>query len=284
MNPIKTYRLSALWYRALCVERLPRQLIEPWVRRPRELLAAARDPVPKASCFLAEISPEVSPVFVKRHRRSGWKTVADQLSGRPTRARRGFDVGLALERARVHAARPLAAIERRLPGESYLLLDRVTGLDLRCYLEEKLPRISGESEQQRFKAELWQVLGETIARFHAAKVRQPDLKAPNIMVDDSGEVPRAVLVDLEGMHALSRLPTPKQRARDLGRLAVSLRAPALRRAGVEPADWEMLLQHYLEASRAAFPVSGDLHDWLGATLDWARRKEAPLVRRGQEIY
>ena len=283
LTRIETYRVSTLWYSALCVGRLPRELIRTFLRRPGDLRRGDRIGTLTDS-FLVTPPGGGSRLFVKLHRRSAAKALADCLARRASRARRGFEIGLALERARVSAVRPLACMERRLPGLSYLLLDSVDGPDLHSYLVEKLPEIPGEAEREQLKNRLWYVLADTLAHMHAARVRQRDLKAPNVIVRSVGSEPRTVLVDLEGMQLLQTLPTVKQRTRDLGRLAVSLRAPLLREAGVKPSDWELLLQLYLEACRSTFPSSGDLRDWLDTTLTWAAKKEAPILRSGGQVY
>src|SRR5690606_12698505 len=185
-------------------------------------------------------------IFVKRHARSSWKRIADRIGGRPSPSRRAFFTGLVLESAGVSAVRPLAAIESRTGGLSFTILEHLDGPDLGRYLVAGLEG-SEPSERRALKSRTWRELAGLVAKLHAAGVRQRDLKAPNILVPLESSSSRAVLVDLEGMRFVGRLPSARARMRDLARLATSLRAPDVRDAGVERGDIEELVSLYLEA-------------------------------------
>ena len=192
------------------------------------------------------------------------------LTGRSSRPRRSFEIGRALETARVSASRPLALLERRLFGvviSSCFIFEPIEGVTLRDYLLE--PRKAPE------RHELWAAIAVEVARLHSASVRQRDLKAPNVIVREkpagslASGLPISVgLIDLEGMRLLRSPPSLRIRARDLARLAASLLA-----AEVSPEDWSFLLERYLETGIvAALPGSAQV-DWLHAwTLRWAREK------------
>jgi len=226
-------------------------------------------------------------IFVKRHKRSTAKALLDALAGRPTPSARAFRVGCRLGECAVDAARPLASIERKWPGVNYLLLEYLEGPTLRQYLIDTLGASRNEAERSRHKIALWSMLAPTIARLHAARVRQRDLKAVNILViatpDPHGPL-RTPLVDLEGMQLLRSLPSHRRRARDLGRLAASLRTAAIRNLGVDISDWEHFLNAYLAAAKATFPAQKDIRWWMETTTSWAERKEARNLRRGKPFY
>jgi hypothetical protein len=127
-----------------------------------------------------------------------------------------------------------------------------------------------------------EALGTAVARLHAARVRQRDLKALNILVEATARgQPRVTFVDLEGMQVLRSAPSRVVRVRDLARLAVSLREARVRAAGVNGADWERVLRRYLEAGQGASPADEEIRWWIEKTLDWAERKEARNRRRGR---
>lgn len=304
MEETGTYEISTWRYRAVCANRWPREIAERWVVDPRACFASgSAGPKPSQAIVVTESAPR-GKIFVKRHARPLHKMLADALAGRPSPSLRGFRVGRRLELSAVSAVRPLAAVDRRWPGESYLILEHAEGVTLRDYLLTRLAAARREIERDLIKTALWTALAPCVARLHAAGVRQRDLKALNILIDlidgpasggggpargvdeaaSGGGAVRATLLDLEGMQALKSLPDVHRRARDLGRLAASLHAPAVQEAGCRPADWEEFLRLYLEASRAAFPAERDLKWWVDATVAWAERKAERSRRRGRNLY
>jgi tRNA A-37 threonylcarbamoyl transferase component Bud32 len=291
LSATRTYGLKGSRYRGHFVQSLPRAQAETWLAEPRALFENGRRLPGSDGPRLAVIEGrgggmDASQMVVKRHSRGLLKSMLDVLSFRPSPALRAFNLGLELQRAGVGAARPLAAIERRIPGESFLILEKLEGCDLREYLLARLGEIESAVARRDFKTALWKKLAKAVARLHAAGVRQRDLKAPNILIaGHAAGAERVTLVDLEGMARRRHPVRSHTRARDLGRLAVSLRAAPLPEAGVELADWEELLEAYLEAAREAAP---DLEPavvrwWVEATCAWAERKEARNRRRGRPI-
>lgn len=282
MHQLRTSR-----YRGFFVERLPEGLAKTWIAQPRALVEENRPSRAGLRSRPVTIDSPWGAVVVKHHWRGAARGVLDALVLRPSPALRAFRLGLRLETRGVDAARPLAAIESVLPGESFLFLEKLEACDLRDYLLAKLGALTETEARRRFKSSLWQVLGEAVAMLHSAPCRQRDLKAPNILISDTPDrKPRVTFVDLEGMRHLRRLPACSIRARDLGRLAVSLQATAVEQAGIEPADWEEVIRCYLEAARAsdrsleATPAAW----WIETTLSWAGRKAARNRRKGRPIY
>lgn len=270
-----TYRLRHGRFRAIVSARWPREEAE------RFLSALAAGRTGPEDGLHGPVGVPGGRVFLKRHPRSFSKRLGDLLGRRRSPARRGFEIGMALERARVEAVRPLAAVEPLLSRDSFLVLEHVEGGSLRDYILERLPAARGEVERDAIKERLWQSLGAAVARLHAARARQRDLKAPNIMVREREGSPLITLVDLEGMECLRSLPDRRKRLRDLARLAVSLRAPAIVESGVTAADIEAFVEEYLRAARAVFPEREDLFAWVDAMLRWAERKEEIDRRRGR---
>ncbi len=285
----KTYELSNGKYRALCLDRFPKQLAGRWLSDPLGIPSAYRSRQdPEASAVPLPLSEDGMDLFVKHHRRNVFKSFAECLARRSSPARRGFRVGLVLESTDVDAARPVACLERLVPGESFLILKHVDGLTLRDYLITTLPSMADPTQRGEFKGNLWKALGVAVARLHSANVRQRDLKAPNIMIREGamirkqGGSPQVIFVDLEGMQLLRSTPRRHLRVRDLARLAVSLRTPEMRAAGLEPGDWETVVREYLEACGTTRPEERDVVRWVKTTLAWATKREAHNRRRGRQ--
>jgi len=252
---------------------------------------------------------ETGEVLIKRYVPPLWKSVLRAIAGWPSRSKRAFEIGLLLERAGVRAARPLALVERRCLGvvrESEIVLRVIPGTNLRAFILSCLGPMPPGPGKEECKRSLLKAVADGIARLHGARVRQRDLKALNIIVEEMGSPEgegsagtlRVSFVDLEGMSRLTRPASDKIRARDLARLAVSLREEEVAEAGISPEDWNHLVASYLdEAERESGPrrqtgsggESGArremdparLSAFVERTLAWARRKEARNRRRGR---
>ena len=285
MSNRKTYRLVAGKRDAVFVDSVPREVATAWLERPERLFEHGPNWTDGSPARTTRVSSPVGDLFVKEQRRKLHRAILDALVGRPTAASRAFTTGLTLAAARVNAARPVGLIQRRLLGESYLLLEFVDARDLRQHLIEGLAlRENGTrtKDADAFKSALWKSLGQSVADLHAARVRQRDLKAPNILInDDRSAGPRTVFVDLEGMERLRVAPSRAQRQRDLARLAASLRASAVREAGVTDDDWRRVLQAYFEARGAK--DDDEIDRFFAETLAWAERKEDRNRREGRSV-
>lgn len=125
-------------------------------------------------------------VVLRRYRRGGLigRFVADRyvwlgLSG--TRALREFRVLGRLQRLRLPAPGPLAAIVERsgLTYRAALLMTRLPGDTLASRLDRAVD------------AEHWHAVGACIARFHAVGLWHADLNAHNILLDSDARSPAA---------------------------------------------------------------------------------------------
>ena len=217
----------------------------------------------------------IGRVFVKEELRAPLAAWRDRLIGRAAPAARAFEIGLHLERAEVSAARPLAVFERRRPGRTFIFYEHCDAADLREYL------LAGRGEID----ELMGDLGVLVARLHGERVRQRDLKAPNVLIETraEGDV-RARLVDLEGMRQLRRPPRTEERARDLARLLASLSVDDVVEAGVERHHREALLAAYLEGAGASGIDLPAFAWWSRWTDDWVRGKLERNRRHGRVLH
>ncbi len=163
---------------------------------------------------------------------------------RPSRARRNFDRGLALLRAGIGTALPLATLERRArPGEAWLVTEHLADLvDLDLVVLTRLPRLDSR-QSFKVKSALLDAVIELFSRLASLGLHHRDLKASNILIanwDDPGQGLRAVLVDLDGLRR-RRWWRPSERRQPLIRLAASLLGyPAITRT-----DHLRFLRRYL---------------------------------------
>jgi len=161
----------------------------------------------------------------------------------------------ALLNRRIPTARPLAVVEKKLFG---LRLDSLIITDLQTILSARIKELPLDRQRQ-FKRMITEALVAVLRRFHDCGFMHRDLKAQNIIVQWSGkpgEVPRILLVDLDGIRRPRRY---RHRAwmRALMRLNVSLdHCPQITRT-----DRLRFLKRYLErpgfSSRTWKPVWRD---------------------------
>lgn len=163
-------------------------------------------------------------VIYKRYRPWNWqKALVGKL--RPGRALRGWYLGHALLQRRIATARPVAVCDLRRPWyrcQSYLAIEWIEGSEnLHLYAW----KLAGENLQKRLRraAQCADSLGALIGRMHARQVTHGDLKGSNLLVVENDTDVQTYLVDTDGVRIADRL-TPRQRAVDLSRLAVSAEA------------------------------------------------------------
>lgn len=178
--------------------------------------------------------------FVLRHYRRGGliaKLIQDQYiytSLTQSRPWQEFELTKTLFQQGLPVPRPLAAhIERQ-------------GLFYRAdLLTERLPNAKPFAEyldsnnQQKNSDQLWQNVGETIARFHQAGLNHFDLNANNILLDNSGQV---WLIDFDRCH-FSNLSETKWQEANIQRLQRSILK--LTRQTELPEAWSYLYENYL---------------------------------------
>jgi hypothetical protein len=144
---------------------------------------------------------------------------------RVSRERRTFDRGLALLRAGICTALPLAVFERRRPGkESWLITEALPGT---ADLERVCSGLLWELDPARF-ASVKRLLAANLAglcrRMAARHVYHRDFKASNILISDwdsDTTGPQPWLVDLDGIR-LGSAPDVRAEWRGIIRLAASL--------------------------------------------------------------
>jgi tRNA A-37 threonylcarbamoyl transferase component Bud32 len=248
------------------------------------LLALLRAGAPAAGARPERIRFAGRQAVVKRRAPSAGERVLRRL-GRPGRIARSARVGRALRDAGVRVPRLLASVEEPLRegGRGLLVLEAVEGLDLRRFLLSRFAAAPDATARGALGESLWSAVAREVARLHAVPARQRDLKAANIVIEETAGGLAAWLIDLDGMSLLPRPPSGRLRVRDLARLAVSLREEAVRAAGVGPEDWSFLVRRYLEESAGRPPAPREVDSFVEDTLAWARAKEARNRRRGRVI-
>ena len=267
-----------------CSADVPLEVAEVWMQKfpswfPEKITEG--DDAGPAHAKMASLTLETGPSIVKRERPSVVRSVRYALSGRPGRAQRAFRLGLALRRAHVSTAAPLALIEVRRRGlvrDSVLVMETVAGETLREFLRS-------ETLQEPERLRLFGEIATEVAKLHAAGYRQRDLKAPNILVARGAEDAFSVgLIDLEGMSRLRSVPW-RVRIRDLARLCVSFRALEREGASTSPSesDWRELLRAYLRQVGDPLPAHLTAERLERETTRWAASKERRNRRRGRPL-
>jgi tRNA A-37 threonylcarbamoyl transferase component Bud32 len=136
---------------------------------------------------------------VKHYRLFGWRSRVREML-RPTKARREYELGLALHARGVPTPQPLAwGVESPGlgPSASWLITATLDGThSLLSFLDNDLPARTSLIRQRLARA-----LGTLIARMHAAGVVHHDPHPGNLLLRiDAGDDPRLWLIDL---HAIS---------------------------------------------------------------------------------
>ena len=163
-------------------------------------------------------------LVVKRHNRAAERTVVRSLLG-TSRSLAAFRKGHALLVRGIATARPAAAVDR---SARVALEGRRGGATDTLLATEPVTDAAPLSEWLRAgpppaarRHVTWQ-LARMIRRMHEAGLAHRDLKAPNILITPArGPDPRPVLVDLDGLTMMRRVPA-RRRVQNLMRLSVSL--------------------------------------------------------------
>jgi len=232
----------------------------------RDATSAERRPRRDGRAFVAEIEVAGRRLVVK------W-TGAASLAHRLAAAFRGSPAARAFWKGRresllwARGARPLAYLEARrlgLPGESWLVLERVGDVDLDA-LRPSTPAAARA---------LAEALGAWLADGHALGLGHADLKGSNLRVGFDAGAARFWLVDLEDLSGPSVAgETDEARLLALAQLNASLADEAFDLAAREAA-----LARYLER----LPFADPALDRARATREIARRSLARLHRwRGE---
>ncbi len=289
---LKTHTISRPPVTITCVECVSRDLAEKWITEHPDWFRAGAGAGQSAGGAVGpgrtvRVEVEGSPGVAKREAVTFPKRLLRALMGRAGRSRKAFEIGVELAGARVEAARPLALIEvghGKLVRWSCVIFHAIEGTTLRSFILERVAGLGPGEARDVLKQGLWSAIAAQVARLHAARVRQRDLKAPNILIsrDREGAI-RASLIDLEGMTKLASPPSARVRARDLARLAVSLREGRIASAGVSAEDWQFLVARYLEEAFGRKPGAIEIDRYVARTVAWAKKKEARNRRRRRVI-
>ena len=192
---------------------------------------------------------------------------------RPSRGRVNFDRGLALLRAGIATALPLAVVERRAPHrECWLITEYVPdAVDLAQVALVLLPRLATR-RRRAVKNAITEAIVDLVERMGRHGVGHRDLKASNILLThwDGRDAPvRPWLVDLEGVR-LRRVSGAWRHRRPLTRLTASL----LEYPAVTRTDYCRFLHSYLARAGTA------REEWKHYYRELADRA-AGYVRRAQ---
>ncbi|RME36893.1 MAG: hypothetical protein D6788_10665 [Planctomycetota bacterium] len=136
---------------------------------------------------------------------TGWRRLAAVF--RPSRARRSFERGWDLLRLGLRTPTPIAVIESRRGGGSWLITGFVDGLtDLDDIALRRLSALP-LSEQHRIKRRLSERVVEFLVRLRLAGYAHRDFKAANVMIRNWADDPSVWMLDLEG---LRRIGSPER--------------------------------------------------------------------------
>lgn len=180
-------------------------------------------------CAQLPIDGRMVPVAYKRVRRRNWlKRLTAVLRG--NRARRAWRLAQRMEQLGIATATPLAAIiprwELRNP-DSFLMtawVEHSCNLDLRLQAFGESPLSPGHTKAAA------RSLGRLLGRMHACRISHRDLKASNVLLQETSTDASARIIDLDGA-AVRWHVSRRRRARDLARLVIDLgRFPIVSRA------------------------------------------------------
>ncbi len=196
---------------------------------------------------------------------------------RRSRSLRAWYLGHALLQRGIATARPICVCEPRRRGlrwESCLAAEWIEGEDLQAFayrMGDAPPPVRWTNARATAVT-----LGRLLGRMHSWNVAHRDLKAANLMVDDSGERLEAYLIDLDGVRLLRRI-SPRRRARNLARLAASIEA--------HPWVTRSLRLRFLRAYLDELPdAAGDWKRFWKAVQRHTRTITSQMRRRGQPLH
>ena len=217
-------------------------------------------------CAQLPMDGRMVPVAYKRVRRRNWlKRLTAVLRG--NRARRAWRLAQRMEQLGIATAPPLAAIiprwELRHP-DSFLMtawVEHSCNLDLRLQAAGELP-----IEPEHAKAAACS-LGRLLGRMHACRISHRDLKASNVLLQETETGAAARIIDLDGAAVRWRVSRGR-RARDLARLALDLERFPI----VDRAQRLRFLKAYLAAGGARW-------NWKSA---WRRLERATVALKARK--
>ena len=158
-------------------------------------------------------------------------------TGRTPRAERTFRRAFALQVRGLPVPPPVLAISHDDAG--LYVAQHVEGTELQAWMDggrggafARLPHATRVRFLRR--------LGRLLRALHDAEVSHRDLKPPNLLVVEDGDVPRVVFVDLDGVRIRRRPVRWRRRARDLARLDAGLAARRTDRLRVFQGYWDVL--------------------------------------------
>ena len=233
--------------RITCAPEVPRELAERWRAEWEMAFGDDRRPVPGMPTKedLALLETELGLVVLKRERMRGARALLRRAGLRRTRAQRAFRLGRAMVAAGVSTPTPLA-----------FLVETGKGRGLRTGLVTRFVRgtgpwetfaASGPPDDVEAADVVLRAVADSLATLHRAGFRHRDLKAPNLLFDESVEpAPRVWILDLDGASRCPPPPPPPVTLRDLSRLCASFGSPSAAEAGVTPEHWRRFVELYLE--------------------------------------
>lgn len=211
------YRVASGRVAGMAVRELDREQARPFLEDPDAPFSAVSVTLHKdsRSSTVCEVSVTLvdgpRPMFYKRLRAKKltdiWANVV-----RPSPALRSWMMGNALLDRGLPTARPILHLHRysyRRPATGYLLCEKVCGAQS---LHERVAVWDHGTKRQMIDR-----IARLVRLMHERGISHRDLKAPNVLVDDHGQI---VLIDLVGAR-VHRLTIERRRQRDVARLAVS---------------------------------------------------------------
>jgi tRNA A-37 threonylcarbamoyl transferase component Bud32 len=226
---------------------------------------------------LALIDSPLGPLVAKRERAKSLKRWLSWAHLRQPHGLRAFEVGRAMHERGLPCAEPLAYVQTRGPAphvDGALICSHVAAPQALEFLES-------ESAPQASLEPLLAALAGGIAELHAAGFRHRDLKAPNLLVEQTTAAAalKVIFLDLEAARGPERI-TIQMAQRDLARLVSSLMTPRAAALGIRQAHWQALLRLYLNNSSLH---TKQLNSFITECEQWAKRHIQRNQRRSRPI-
>jgi tRNA A-37 threonylcarbamoyl transferase component Bud32 len=161
----------------------------------------------------------ISVAYKRMRRKNWWKAMTGSF--RSHRASRAWRLGRALIKREVDTPRPIAVVvprKRKVRADAFLATEWIEGA---VPLSEFLRRAEffGSAERRQMVSSAAESLGRLLGRMHTKGIRHRDLKPSNLLVVETENSLRTLLIDLDGA-SLSWRVSRVIRCRNLSRLVI----------------------------------------------------------------
>jgi tRNA A-37 threonylcarbamoyl transferase component Bud32 len=231
-----------------------------WRRRVKHSRAALVDFVVGGKTVVCDVRETSRPL--------GWRDLL--FVSRWSATRRAWEMGHALRRRQIGAARPLLYIQSRTRARvrEFLVVEPSDGMmTLGGFLIHQLPRLSPD-EREAWLDQVSRRLAAQLARLHQFALVHRTLSAANVMVATEADDTRVEIAAVEHIVQKGRI-----KARDLVRELAPLEASVARVSQISPAHRVRFLQACLGTRYRA----NALRIWKGIKKENARTRETGQI-------